>query len=78
MLGVHRAREIRAKITRRVELLERGIHAGLMGDTEAEGAAREGRASRGGEEEDEKKSRSYYRTVLSDKLRQAVRQATDR
>ena len=49
-----------------------------MGDTEAEGAAREGRASRGGEEEDEKKSRSYYRTVLSDKLRQAVRQATDR
>ena len=38
-LGVCRAREIRAKITRHMDLWERGQHAGLVGDTEAEGDA---------------------------------------
>ena len=51
-LGIHRAREIRARITRRMDLWDRGIYTGLVGDAEAEGAAREGRAARGGDEEE--------------------------
>ena len=39
-LGIRRAREIRARITRRMDLWERGQHVGLVGDAEAEGAAR--------------------------------------
>ena len=39
-LGVRRAREISAWITRRMDLWERGLHAGLVGDAKAEGAAR--------------------------------------
>ena len=44
----------------------------------AEGSAREGRAARGGEEEDEAVAWSYHNTVLFEKIRQAVRRATDR
>ena len=40
-LGVRRAKEIRTQITRQMELWERGLHSGLVGDSEAEGAARE-------------------------------------
>ena len=43
-----------------------------------EGAAREGRAAFCGEEEDDAVARSFHETVLSWKLRQAVRWATDR
>ena len=77
-LGVRRAREIRAMITRQMDLWERGLHAGLVGDAEVEGAAREGRATSGGEEEDEAVARSYDYTVLNGKLMQAVRWETDR
>ena len=49
-LGVRRAQEIQAWITRWMDLWERGLHAGLVGDAEAEGAAREGRDASGGEE----------------------------
>ena len=52
-LGVHRAREIRDQITRRMDLWERGLHADLAGDAEEEGASREGRAASGGKEEDD-------------------------
>ena len=45
-LGVRRAREIWEQIARSMDLWKRGLHAGLVGDTEAEGADREGRASR--------------------------------
>ena len=34
-LSVRRAREIRARITRRMDFWERGLHAGLVGDFEA-------------------------------------------
>ena len=51
--SVHRSKEIRARITRRMDLWEKDIHAGLMGHSEAEGAAREVRVSSGGEEEEE-------------------------
>ena len=45
-LGVRRAREIREQIARCMDLWKRGLHAGLAGDTEAEGADREGRDPR--------------------------------
>ena len=77
-LGVRRAGYIRAWITRRVDLWERGLHAGLVGNDEAEGAAREGRATSRGEEEEEAVDWSYHNTVLSDKLRKVVCRATDR
>ena len=48
MLGVRRAREIRAQITRRMDLFERVLHTGLVGNAEAEGAAQEGIAASGG------------------------------
>ena len=60
-----------------MDLWERGQHAGLVGNAEAEGAAREGRDASCGEEEDEGVVRSFHETVLSGKLQQAVRQATD-
>ena len=52
-LGVRRDKEIQTRITRRMDLWERGLTAGLLTDSEAEGAAREFRAAIGGEEEDE-------------------------
>ena len=61
-----------------MDLWERGQNVGLVGDAEAEGAAREGRAAFSGEEEDNAVARSFQETVLSGKLRQAVRRATDR
>ena len=61
-----------------MDLWERGHHAGLVGDAEAEGAAREGRAALSGEEEDDAVARGFHRTVLSGNLQQAVRRATDR
>ena len=77
-MGVRRARDIRAIIMRRMDLWERGPHAGLVGYAEAEGGAREGRATSGGEEEEEAVSRRYHETVLLSKLWKAVRQATGR
>ena len=38
-LGAHKDREIQAKIDRRLDLWERGIHAGLVGDALAGGRA---------------------------------------
>ena len=53
-------------------------HKGGLGGSEAEGAARDGRSASGGEEEGEAVAQSYHSTVLSGKLRQAVRWATNR
>ena len=75
-LGVRPVREIRAWITRRMDLWDRGQHVDLVGDTEAEGAAREGRAAFSGEEEDDAVAQGFHETVLLGKLRQAVRRAT--
>ena len=68
MLGVRRAREIRPWITRRMDLWERGMHAGLVEDAKAERAAQEGRAASGGEEEDNAIARSYHDKVFSGKI----------
>ena len=48
-----------------MDLWERGIHAGLLGDTKSEGAARVGRAASGKEDEEEAKARSYHKRLLS-------------
>ena len=77
-LSVRREKEIRAQITRRMDLWVRGLHVGLVGDAEVKGAFRESRAASGGEEEDKAVERSYHDTVLSSKLRQAIRRATKR
>ena len=61
-----------------MDLWERGQHAGLVGDAEEEGAAREGRADFSGKEEDDSVTRGFYETVLLGNPRQAVRRATDR
>ena len=71
-LGVCRAKETQARITRRIDLWERGLHLGLVGDSEAGGASRDGRGASGGEEEDEAVSQIYYDTVLSGKLQKVV------
>ena len=61
-----------------MDLWEKVLHASLVGGAEAEGAAQEGRAASGGDEEDEAVARSYHDIMLSCKLRQAVRRAIDR
>ena len=61
-----------------MDLLGGGQHAGLVGKAEAEGAAREGRAAFSSKEEDNTVARSFHKTVLLGKVRQAVRWATDR
>ena len=68
-LGVHRDRDIRARITTRMDLWERGLHVGLLGDAEAEVPTREGRAASVGEEEDKSLDRKFYSSFLSGKLR---------
>ena len=67
-----------AWITRRMDLWERGLHVGLVGVAEAEGAASEERATSGVEEEEKAVMRNYHGTVLLLNLRQAVRRATNR
>ena len=61
-----------------MDLWERVQHMGLVGDANAEGAAREGRAASCGKEEDDAMAWSFHETVLSGKLCQAVRRATNR
>ena len=61
-----------------MDLWERGLHIGPLGDAKAEGADREGRAASGGEEYNKAVERSYHETVLYGKLRQVVRRATNR
>ena len=78
MLGIRRAKDIQARITRRMDHWERGIHAGLVGEAEAEGADMEGRVTSGGEKYDETVARSFHDTVLLVHLRHAFRWATNR
>ena len=72
MLVIRNARGIWAQITRSMDLWDRSLHAGLVGDTELEGAAREGRASSRRDEEENTVSISYHGMVLLSKIRQAV------
>ena len=76
-LGVCRTQEIRARITRRIDHWERGQHARLVGDAEAEEASQEGRATFSGKEDDDVVARSFHEIVLLGKLHQDVHQATN-
>ena len=77
-LGVRWAREIWDRITRQMDLWDRGQHSSLVGDAKAEGAAREGRSAFSGKDEDDAVARGFHETVISGKLRQAVRRKTNR
>ena len=59
MLCILRAREIRASITRRINLWERGLHVGLVGCAEVMGDIREGKNYSGGEGGDKDVARCY-------------------
>ena len=61
-----------------MELWRGVLHTVLVGYVEAWGAYRELRESKGGEEEYESISQNYHSAVLLGKLRQTIRQATDR
>ena len=61
-----------------MELWERGLHAGRVGYSKVEEAAREGSATSGGKEDDDAVVRSYHDKVVPTKLRQAVRRETNR
>ena len=78
MLSFLRAKEIRDRITKKMDLWKRGLYAGLVGGDEAEGDARECRVAIGGEEEHEAVARSYHDTVMLGEIRQAVRRVTSR
>ena len=59
-LGVRRAQEIQSRLVQRMDLWERDIHTGLVRDAKGGGAAREGRSTSGGKEEDKVIARSYH------------------
>ena len=59
-----KAREIRASIDRRLDIWERGIHAGLVGDALAKVRARDGRDEKSGIEEEDCLSRRFHIILL--------------
>ena len=77
-LGARKSREIQDRIDRRLDLWERGLHVGLVGDALLEGRAREVCVARSDEEEKDNLARNFHSTLLSGKLRQAVRWANNR
>ena len=77
-MGVRRAHEIRGRITQQTDLWERAQHAGLVGDAEAEGAAKCGKAAFIGEEQEDSVAWGFHETVLSGKLQKSLRRATER
>ena len=61
-----------------MDLWERCLHVVLVGGTEEEGSGREGRSTRGGEEEDKALLFKFYSKVMSGKLCQDIYQVTIR
>ena len=66
-----------ARINCQLDLWDRGIYAGLVGVALKEVRSRKGRVDRSKEEEEDFLGRSFHSTLMSGKLWQAVRQATD-
>ena len=54
-----KSKEIRSRIDRQLDLWERGIHAGMVGDALAEGRAREGHIKQHDKEEDNCLARNF-------------------
>eukprot|EP00957_Ditylum_brightwellii_P023109 1743243-Ditylum_brightwellii.AAC.1 len=69
------SRDIRAQISRCMDLWEEGLHARLVDDMVASAMELEGRQPTP-EGEEERRARQFNSTVLSGRLRQAVRRAT--
>jgi hypothetical protein len=74
--GVRRSKDIRRRLTRRMDLWAAGRHAALVDDTEAECSSRIGGTRPPADEASI--ARSFNGQVLSGRLRQAVRKLTDR
>jgi hypothetical protein len=72
---VRRARDIRQRLSRRMDLWEQGCHAALVDDTEAEVGSR-GTSTRA--PDDETLARAFNARVLSGRLHSAVRNLTNR
>ena len=68
MFGIRKDREIIQRITKIIDHKEKGPHADLVRDMEAQGTSREGRDTCGGGEEDKFIGRKFYITVMSGKL----------
>ena len=64
ILSACKSREIRARIDRRLDLWERGINAGLLGDALVEGRAKEGRVAKINEEEEDCLAHSFQSNFL--------------
>jgi hypothetical protein len=74
--GVKSAKDIRARLTTRMDLWLQGSHKALVTDTENLALARIGAASP--KTDEETRSRAYNERVLSGRLRSAVRNLTNR
>ena len=61
-----------------MDLWERGLRTVMVGDAEAEGAAREGISTSGGEEDDRSMSRKFHSTIISRDIWKSVRWASNR
>ena len=77
-LGICRSREIRDRVTRRMDVCDRGTHVGLMGGVDAEGPDREDMAASEGEEEYEFTYQKLHKAVMSGKLFPSLYWETDR
>ena len=74
--GTRRARDIRSRLTQRMDLWEKGKFRALIDDTEAEVQGRTGSPLE--PIDDDVLARRFQAKVLSGRLRQAVRHATNR
>jgi hypothetical protein len=73
---VRRARDIRKRLGERIDYWEKGHHVALVDDTESEMRGRTGRGRDSTPPSDESLARAFNATVLSGRLRKAVRKAT--
>ena len=73
--GVRRAKDIRARLTTRMDLWDKGFHAALVDDTEAEAT---GRPAPERQPDEETQARNFNARVLSGRIRAAVRNLTRR
>ena len=77
-MGARKAKEIRVRIDRHLDLWKRRIHAGLVGYALEEGRVRDGRVARSDKDEEDRLACRLHSTLLPGKLWQVVCQDTDR
>ena len=74
--GILKAKAVRARTTRRLDLWEQGMFMGMVEDTEVEGRLRSGKAPAG--KLDAQKDRVFLMQVLAGNIRNAVRSVMGR